>query len=141
MYKQQPGLFHPFFPSFVSLVSDTEYIYNATVLQLLTEVAKKEPEVRIVPIIKENVSHFLLNSRLVRRRKFDCRCRGFQIPVSLPYSELVGVEGHPATKNSLQYPWVDNWLMVIFLLVVKLSLVKCRQRFDCLPWGKRLTLA
>ena len=29
-------------------------------------------------------------------------------------SEWVGVEGHPATKSSLQYLWVDNWLMAFF---------------------------
>ena len=23
-------------------------------------------------------------------------------------------EGHPVIKTSLQYPWVDNWLMTIF---------------------------
>ena len=27
--------------------------------------------------------------------------------------QAIGVEGHPTTKYSLQYPWVDNWLMVI----------------------------
>ena len=47
-------------------------------------------------------------SPLVRRRILKYHWRGYQISVSLPYSELVGVEGHPATKNSLQYPWVDN---------------------------------
>ena len=46
-----------------------------------------------------------------------------------------GEEGHPATKNLLQYPWVDNWLMAIFPLVVELTLVKCHQRFGCLLWG------
>ena len=50
-------------------------------------------------------------------------------------------EGHPITKNSLRYLLVDNWLMAIFLLIVELNLVKCRQRFGCLPWGKRHTLA
>ena len=53
-------------------------------------------------------------------------------------------EGHPATKNTIQYPWVDNWLMAIFPLVVELNLVKFRQWFG-LAWvcglGKRLTLA
>ena len=38
-------------------------------------------------------------------------------------------------------PIVDNWLKAIFPLMVELNLVKCRQRFDCLPWGKCLTLA
>ena len=38
-----------------------------------------------------------------------------------PYSSVssltrIGVERHPATKNSLQHPWVDNWLMAIFSL-------------------------
>ena len=31
------------------------------------------------------------------------RCRGFQIPVSLPSSQLAGVEGHPTPKNLLQH--------------------------------------
>ena len=44
------------------------------------------------------------------------------------------MEGHPAIINSLQYPWVDNWPMAIFPLVVELNLV-CRQRLGCLPWG------
>ena len=55
---------------------------------------------------------------MVWRRKFNYRWRGFQIPVSLPWSELVGVEGHPATKNSLQNLWVNTWLMAIFPIVV-----------------------
>ena len=46
---------------------------------------------------------------------------------------------HPATKNSL--PCVDYWLMAIFPLVVELTLVKCRQRFGCLFWGKHPTPA
>ena len=45
-------------------------------------------------------------------------------------------EGLPATENSLQYPWVDNWLMAIFPLLNELTRVKCRMRFGCLPWGK-----
>ena len=32
-------------------------------------------------------------------------------------------------------------MMAIFPLVVELNLVKCRQRFSCLPWGNRPTLA
>ena len=52
----------------------------------------------------------------VRRQKFNYDWKGFQIPVSLPSSKLVGVEGHPTTKTLLQYPWVDNWLMAIFPL-------------------------
>ena len=48
---------------------------------------------------------------------------------------------YPAIKTSLQYPWVKNWLMAIFPLVVKLNLIKCHQRFGCLPWDKRPTLA
>ena len=44
-------------------------------------------------------------------------------------------------QNLLQFPWVDNWLMANFPLVVELNLVKFRQRFGCLPWGKRPTLA
>ena len=56
-------------------------------------------------------------------------------------NELVDVEGHPTNKNSLQYTRLDNWLMPIFPLVVELNLVKYRQRFGCLPWGKRPTLA
>ena len=31
--------------------------------------------------------------------------------------------------------------MAIFPVVVELNLVKWRQRFDCLPWDKRPTLA
>ena len=27
-----------------------------------------------------------------------------------PNLNCLGVEGHPTTKNLLQYPWVDNWL-------------------------------
>ena len=37
--------------------------------------------------------------------------------------------------------WIDNWLMAIFPRVVELNLVKCHQRFGCLPWGKRPTPA
>ena len=50
-------------------------------------------------------------------------------------------KGMAATKNSLQYPWMDIWLMAVFLLVVELNLVKCRQRFSFLSGGKRSTLA
>ena len=62
-------------------------------------------------------------------------------PDSSVSSLMVGMEGHPTTKNLLQNPWVDNWQMAIFPLVVKLNLVKFRQRFGRLPWGKRPTLA
>ena len=41
-------------------------------------------------------------------------------------------EGHPTT---------NNWLMAIFPLVVELNLVKCCQRFGCLPRGKRPIVA
>ena len=34
-----------------------------------------------------------------------------------PNLELVGVEGHPVAKHLFQYPWVDNWLIVIFPVV------------------------
>ena len=37
------------------------------------------------------------------------------------------------TYKTHGYP--KNWLMV------ELNLVKCRQRFGCLPWNKRSTLA
>ena len=62
----------------------------------------------------------LQNSSSVQRQKFNYHWRCFQIPVLLPQSQLVGVEGHrhPATKNLLQYPWVDNWLMANSPLVV-----------------------
>ena len=33
------------------------------------------------------------------------------------YSDIAE-EGHLATQNSFQYPWVDNWLMAIFPQVV-----------------------
>ena len=43
-----------------------------------------------------------------------------RFPDSSVSSPLIrcGVEGHPATKNVLQYPWVDNWLVAIFPQVV-----------------------
>ena len=44
----------------------------------------------------------------------------------------------------ISYPshgWITSWLQFfLFPLVVELNLVKFRQRFDCLLWGKRLTL-
>ena len=63
----------------------------------------------------------------VRRRKFNYmhRWSGFQILAFLPWSELVGVRKgiSPPRTRSTTIPMVDNWQMVIFLLVVELNLV------------------
>ena len=45
--------------------------------------------------------------------------------VTGPNPNWFGVEGHHATKNLLQYPWVDNWLMAIFPLSGRVKLKSC----------------
>ena len=74
--------------------------------------------------------------------KFKCMEVEIQLPLKRfldsSVSSLIQAgwceEGHPATKNSLQYPWVDG----DFPLVVELNL---EVWFGCLPWGKGPTLA
>ena len=68
-----------------------------------------------------------------------------------PYSSLSSLiqtgwceERHLATRNSLQYSHelhIADGDFSTSEVVVELNLVKCRKRFGCLPWGRRLFLA
>ena len=51
----------------------------------------------------------------VSRRKFRYLWRGFQNSSISSLIRAGWCGRHPATKISLQYPWVDNWPMAIFL--------------------------
>ena len=61
--------------------------------------------IKINQVIKRLFSSWLINFNHV----FQLPLKRF--PDSSVFSfipNMVGVEGHPATKNSLQYPWVDS---------------------------------
>ena len=57
-----------------------------------------------------------------------------------PYSTVSSLR-RIATKNSLQYPWVDNWLMAIFSLSSRVKSCKVSQKVWLSTLGEFSTLA